>query len=135
MQLLFFWKWIFYSIILIFIKYYNIVIAMNTQTTMNNQFETLNAPKHLFSLLISHSYALKQHIFHFLYIHPKNSKILILIFLKVYRAIQSWFLVINKWVAFILNFYVLGEAKQVISLVEGMKSIFYPNLFALKTSL
>ena len=69
---------------------YNIVIAINTPTTLNNQFKALNAPKNRFRLLLSHFLWTKNNIsFTFsLYSSKKiqdfDSKIL-----KVHRTIQA----------------------------------------------
>ena len=54
---------------------YNIVITMNTPTTMNNQFEALSALKNRFSLLISHLLCAKTTSLSLsIYIHPKNQR-------------------------------------------------------------
>ena len=54
---------------------YNIVITMNTPTTMNNQFEAINALKNRFSLLIYHLLCAKTTSLSLsLYIHPKNQR-------------------------------------------------------------
>ena len=56
-----------------FSSIYNITIAINTPTTMNNQFEALNAPKNQISTSFHISYAQKPtSLSLYLYIHPKN---------------------------------------------------------------
>ena len=61
----------------------NIVISINTQTTMYNQFEALNAHKNRFLLLLSHFLWTKNNIsFTFSLYSSKNPKILILNFLR-----------------------------------------------------
>ena len=63
---------------------YNIVIAINKPTIMNNQFEALNASKNQFSLFISHFLCTKTTSLSFsLFIHPKDLRF------KVHRAIQA----------------------------------------------
>ena len=69
---------------------YNIDTAINTSTTMNNQFKALKTPKNRFSLFLSHLLCTKTITFTFsLYSSKKKTKILILNFLKVHRAIQA----------------------------------------------
>ena len=52
---------------------YNIFIAINTPTTMKNQFEALNAPKNDFDSFYLISYELNTTYFSLsLYIHPKK---------------------------------------------------------------
>ena len=72
---------------------YNITIDINTLTTMNNQFKTLNSPKIDFHSSYLISYALKQHLFHFLSLFIQKTKDFDFKLFKVHRAIQpqeSW---------------------------------------------
>ena len=60
---------------------YKISITINTPTTMNNQFEVLNAPQIDLNSLFLNSYELKTTLLSLsLHIHQKNPKILILKF-------------------------------------------------------
>ena len=68
---------------------HNIVIAINTLTTMNNQFEALNAPKIDLHFLFSQFLWNKNNISLLsLHIHPKKPKILILKFLWFIEALK-----------------------------------------------
>ncbi|KAG5378042.1 hypothetical protein IGI04_025884 [Brassica rapa subsp. trilocularis] len=105
---------------------YKIVIAINTPTTMNNQFEALNVPQIDLHFFFLNSYELKTTFLSlYLHIHPKNPKILILKFLWFIEPLKLTILGRS------LLFEILGAwrrhmcAKQVISLVETMKSIFF----------
>ena len=77
----------------------NIVIAINTPTTMNNQFEALNAPKNRFTLFLSQFlWTKKKHLFTFFPYSSKktqdfDSKIFI-----VHRAIETYY---SWWVTFV----------------------------------
>ena len=69
---------------------YNIIIAINTPTTMNNQFEDLNAPKNQFSLFISNILFTKTISLSIsLFIHPKKPQDFYSKFCKAHRAIQT----------------------------------------------
>ena len=118
---------------------------------MNNQFEALKAPKNRFSLFLSHFLCTKTISFTFsLYSSKKKTKILILNFLRFIEPFKLKILghqqvgrfrgtttaplfskihtsLISVWTSISRahNLCVLEEANQVISLVEGMKSIFY----------
>ncbi|KAG5382991.1 hypothetical protein IGI04_034461 [Brassica rapa subsp. trilocularis] len=88
---------------------YKIVIVINTLTTMNNQFETLNAPKIDLPFFFFHSYELNTtYLSLSLHIQLKKPKILILHFL--------WFIVI--------------EAND-----SGYEIDFFPDLFVQTISL
>ena len=92
------------------------------QPTMNNQFEALNSPTFQFLLFLSHYLCTQTtSLSLFLYIHEYKPKILILNFVRFKLMI----LIIKKWVCFVVMFYVIGESNQDISLVEGMKLIFF----------
>ncbi|KAG5389332.1 hypothetical protein IGI04_030873 [Brassica rapa subsp. trilocularis] len=75
---------------------YKNVIAINTPTTMNNQFEALNAPQIDLHFFFLNSYDLKIISLSLsLHIHKKKTKILILNFFMVHRVIEaydSWWL-------------------------------------------
>ena len=78
---------------------YKIVIAINTSTTMNNQFEALNAPQIDLHFFFLNSYQLKTTFLSLsLHIHPKKSQDFDSKFFMVHRAIEacdSW------WVTFV----------------------------------
>ena len=97
---------------------YKIVITINTPTTMNNQFEALNAPQiDLHSLFLT-CYELKTTSLSLcLHIHPKNSSFWFKFFFMVDRAIQAYY---SWWVTFVWGSGWLEKtmcAKEVISLV------------------
>ena len=70
---------------------HNIVIAINTPTTMNNQFETLNAPKNRFTLFLSQFLWTKNNISLLsLHIHPKKTQDFDSKFFMVHRAIEAY---------------------------------------------
>ena len=104
---------------------HNIVIAINTPTTMNNQFEALNVLKNWFTLFLSQFLWTKNNVsFTFSPYSSKNPKILILKFLWFIEPLKLTILSGS------LLFEIMGAwrrlmcAKQVISLVETMKSVF-----------
>ena len=69
---------------------YKIVIVINTPTTMNNQFEALNAPKIDLVLFFLHSYELNTTSLSLSFrIQLKKPKILILHFFMVHRVIEA----------------------------------------------
>ena len=105
---------------------YEIDIAINTPTTMKNQFEALNALQIDLHFFFLNSYKLKPTSLSLsLYIHPKKLKILILNYLWFIEPLKLTILGGS------LLFEILGAwrrllcAKQVISLVETMKSVFF----------
>ena len=86
---------------------HNIVIAINTPTTMNNQFETLNAPKNRFTLFLSQLLWIKDNISLLsFYIYPKKTQDFDCKNLMVLRAIEAYY---SCWVTFCLRFCVLGK--------------------------
>ena len=88
---------------------YKIVVAINTSTTMNYQFEALNVPQIDLHFFFLNSYQLKT------------------TFLSLYLHIGSLlFEILGAWKK-------LMCAKQVISLVEIMKLRFFPDLFVQTT--
>ena len=96
---------------------YNIVIVINTTTTMNNQFEAFNAPKIDLHSLFLICYELKTTSLSLcLHIHSKNSSFWFKFFM-VGRAIQAYY---SLWVTFVWDSGWLEMtlcAKEVISLV------------------
>ena len=105
---------------------HNIAIAINTPTTMNNQFEALNAPKNRFTLFLSQFLWIKNNIsFTFSPYSSKKPKIFILKYLWFIEPLKLTILDGS------LLFGILGAwrrllcAKQVISLVETMKLVFF----------
>ena len=73
-----------------FSSIYNIFIAINTLTTMKNQFVTLNAPKNQFSLFLSHFLCTKTTFLSLsLIIHPKKLQDFDSKLFKVHRVIQA----------------------------------------------
>ena len=116
---------------------FNISTTINTPTTMNTQFEALNAQILIFTPPIS--FHMHKNYISFnssLYSSkpsPPPPKILILSFVRFIDHSSSWFLIINEWVAFVVKFCFLREAKKVLSLVQGMKSNLFPDLFVKKT--
>ena len=88
---------------------YKIVVAINTSTTMNNQFEALNVPQIDLHFFFLNSYQLKT-TFLSLYLHIGS---------RLFEILGAW----KK----------LMCAKQVISLVEIMKLRFFPDLFVQTT--
>ena len=102
---------------------------------MNNQFEALNAPQIDLHSFFSNSYELKTISLSLsLHIHPKKPKILILNFLWFIEPLKLTILgesllfeILGAWIR-------LFCAKQVISLVETMKLVFFPDLFVQTTS-
>ena len=78
---------------------HNITIVINTPTTMNNQFEALNAPKNRFTLFLSQFLWTKNNISLLsLHIHPKKTQDFDSKNFMVHRAIKafdSW------WVTFV----------------------------------
>ena len=112
---------------------HNITIAINTPTTMNNQFEAL--PKNRFTFFLFQFLWTKNNISLLsLHIHPKKKpKILILNFWWFIEPLKLTILGVS------LLFEIMGAwrrllcAKQVISLVETMKSVFSPDLFVQTT--
>ena len=81
---------------------YKIDITINTPTTMNNQFEALNAPQIDLHFFFLNSYQLKTTFLSLsLHIHPKKSQDFDSKIFMVHRAIEacdSW------WVAFVWDF-------------------------------
>ena len=69
---------------------YKIVIAINTSTTINNQFEALNAPQIDLHFFFLNSYQLKTTFLSLsLHIHPKKSQDFDSKFFMVHRAIEA----------------------------------------------
>ena len=97
---------------------YKIAIAINTPTTMNNQFEALNAPKiDLHSHFLTYYEIKTTSLSLCLHIHPKNSSFWFNFFFMVDRAIQAYY---SWWVTFVWGSGWLEKtlcAKEVISLV------------------
>ena len=101
---------------------------------MKKQFEVLNALQIDLHFFFLKSYELKTtYLSLSLYIHPKKPNILIIKFLWFIEPLKLTILGGS------LLFEILGAwgrlmcAKQVISLVETMKSVFFPNMFAQTT--
>ena len=86
---------------------HNIVIAINTPTTMNNQFEALNAPKNRFTLFYSQFLWTKNNIF--FTFSPYSSKKLKILILNFLWFIEPLKLTILWWVTF---FWDYGRLKK-----------------------
>ena len=77
---------------------HNIVIVINTPTTMNNQFEAFNAPKNRFTLFLSQFLWIKNISLLSLNIHPKKTQDFDSKIFMVYRAIETYD---SWWVTFV----------------------------------
>ena len=99
----FFWKLFFFTLSTSSsLSIYKIVIAINTPTTMNNQFEVLNAPKNRFTLFYSQFLWTKNNIsFTFSPYSSKKLKILSLNFLWFIEPLK---LTILWWVTFVWDY-------------------------------
>ena len=126
----FFQKWAFYSTILIFLKYYNIVIVINTPITLNDQFEPLNAPKNRFPLFLSHFLCTKTTSLSLLALFIQKTQDFDSKVFKVHRAIHaqdSWSLTsgsLSCWTSVCL------EKLSKLSYWLNVWNQLFPDMFA-----
>lgn len=104
---------------------YNVIIVINTLITMNNQFQTLYAPRNRDILFVSFFLFTNHFSVNFSLISSQNPTFRLQNLWVYWNPSSSWFLVNNEWVSSLVMFYVLGEDKKYISRVLRMIFDFF----------